>query len=99
MMAAGVSAEEIKTRGRWASDVYEIYCRVCERRLLEISELMSRVDTNPLIGQGDGFFEAFAGREQEEGEEMDETGDGEPQCDMASDDDEDDSDDSDFEDV
>ena len=61
MMAAGVSAEEIKTRGRWASDVYQIYCRVCEGRLLSVSVLMSKADTTQFIGRGDRFFNAMAG--------------------------------------
>ena len=61
MMAAGISAEEIKTRGRWASDVYQIYCRVCEGRLLEISRAMSNVRTDSFIGRGDSFFSFAAG--------------------------------------
>ena len=61
MMAAGISAEEIKTRGRWASDVYQIYCRVCEGRLLEISKAMSNVRTDSFIGRGDSFFSFAAG--------------------------------------
>lgn len=61
MMAAGVSAEEIKVMGRWASDVYQIYCRVCEGRLLHISQLMATADTTQFIGRGDSFFNAMAG--------------------------------------
>ena len=61
MMAAGVSAEEIKTRGRWASDVYQIYCRICEGRLLDVSVMMAKVDTTQFIGRGDAFFNAMAG--------------------------------------
>ena len=61
MLAAGISAEEIKIRGRWASDVYEIYCRLCQSRLLDISRKMSNVNTDVYIGRGEGFFDMAAG--------------------------------------
>ena len=61
MIAAGISAEEIKTRGRWASGVYQVYCRVCEGRLLEISRAMSNDRTDSFIGRGDSFFTFAAG--------------------------------------
>ena len=34
----GVTEEEIKTMGRWASDCYRIYCRLSKERLLELSQ-------------------------------------------------------------
>ena len=47
--------------GRWASDVYQVYCRVCEGRLLHISQLMATADTTQLIGRGGKVFSAMAG--------------------------------------
>ena len=71
MLAAGNSAEEIKIRGRWASDVYEIYCRVCESRLLEISSKMSNVNTDVFIGRGEGFFNMAAGTTHDANDNVD----------------------------
>ena len=80
MLAAGISAEEIKIRGRWASGVYEIYCRVCESRLLEISSKMSNVNTDVFIGRGEGFFNMAAGTTHDDdgndGAEVEGDGDG-----------------------
>ena len=106
MLAAGISAEEIKIRGRWASDVYEIYCRVCESRLLEISSKMSNVNTDVYIGRGEGFFNMAAGTTHDGGDvdlEFEGDGDGDTATaaveDPYSDDEicDDDDDDSDFE--
>ena len=60
LMAAGVDPSLIKNKGRWASDVYEVYCRVCKGRMLELSNLMSRADTNQWLSRNDGFFDTRA---------------------------------------
>ena len=62
-MSAGVDPSLIKNKGRWASDVYEIYCRVCKGKMLELSHLMSRADTNQWLSRNDGFFDTRAGCE------------------------------------
>ena len=38
LFSAGVTADEIKTMGRWASGVYIIYCRLSKERLLGLSK-------------------------------------------------------------
>ena len=63
LMAMGVDPSLIKNKGRWASDVYEIYCRVCKGKMLELSHLMSRADTNQWLSKNDGFFDTAAGCE------------------------------------
>ena len=63
LMSAGVDPSLIKNKGRWASDAYEIYCRVCKGRMLELSHLMSRADTNQWLSRNDGFFDTRAGCE------------------------------------
>jgi len=63
LMAMGVDPSLIKNKGRWASDVYEIYCRVCKGKMLELSHLMSRADTNQWLSKNDGFFDTSAGCE------------------------------------
>ena len=106
MLAAGISAEEIKIRGRWASGVYEIYCRVCESRLLEISSKMSNVNTDVFIGRGEGFFNMAAGttHDANDNDDLEVEGDGDGDTGVAVEDPysdmeiyDDDDDDSDFE--
>ena len=63
LLAANVDPSLIKNKGRWASDVYEIYCRVCKGKMLELSHLMSRADTNQWLSRNDGFFDNAAGCE------------------------------------
>ena len=63
IMAMGVGPSLIKNKGRWASGVYEIYCRVCKGKMLELSHLMSRADTNQWLSKNDGFFDTAAGCE------------------------------------
>ena len=62
-MAAGVGPSLIKNKGRWASDVYEIYCRVCKGKMLELPHLMSRADTTQWLSRNGGFFGTVAGCE------------------------------------
>ena len=63
LMAAGVGPSLIKNKGRWASDVYEVYCRVCKGKILELPHLMPRADTNQWLSRNDGFFDTAAGCE------------------------------------
>ena len=58
--------KDIKNMGRWASDVYLIYSRVCRKRLLTMSADLSRADTQQWLGAEDGFFDAKAGLAAEE---------------------------------
>ena len=53
----------IKNKGRWASDAYEIYCRVCKGKMLELPHLMSRADTDQWLSRNGGFFDTAAGCE------------------------------------
>ena len=57
LFAAGVTAEEIKTMGRWASDVYRIYCRLSKERLLDLSKRMSNASSTQFLNGADGFME------------------------------------------
>ena len=59
LFAAGVTAEEIKTMGRWASDVYQIYCRLSKERLLELSKRMGNVKSTQFLNGVDGFMESM----------------------------------------
>ena len=54
MFAAGVTAEEIKTMGRWSSDVYRIYCRLSKERLLQLSHRMSNSRATQFLNGADG---------------------------------------------
>ena len=69
IMAAGHSRQTIKNMGRWASDVYLIYARVCKDRLLEISGDLARTDTRQWLNAEDGFFDAEAGLDAAEAQD------------------------------
>ena len=60
LFAAGVTAEEIKTMGRWCSDVYRIYCRLSKERLLRLSHRMSNSRSTQFLNGADGFFNVGA---------------------------------------
>ena len=55
----GVTAEEIKTMGRWFSDVYRIYCRLSKERLLELSEKMGSARATQFVNGARGFFDTL----------------------------------------
>ena len=57
LFTAGVTADEIKTMGRWASDVYRIYCRLSKERLLDLSKRMSNASSTQFLNGADGFME------------------------------------------
>ena len=57
LFTAGVTADEIKTMGRWASDVYRIYCRLSKERLLDLSRRMSNSSATQFLNGADGFME------------------------------------------
>ena len=57
LFSAGVTAEEIKTMGRWASDVYRIYCRLSKERLLDLSKRMGNASSTQFLNGADGFME------------------------------------------
>ena len=64
LIAAGVDPSLIKNKGRWASGVYETYCRVCKGKMLELPHLMmSRADTNQWLSRNGSFFDTAAGCE------------------------------------
>ena len=55
----GVTADEIKTMGRWFSDVYRIYCRLSKERLLELSEKMGSARSTQFVNGARGFFDTL----------------------------------------
>ena len=57
LFSAGVTADEIKTMGRWASGVYRIYCRLSKERLLDLSKRMSNASSTQFLNGTDGFME------------------------------------------
>ena len=57
LFAAGVTTDKIKTMGRWASDVYRIYCRLSKERLLDLSKRMSNACATQFPNGADGFME------------------------------------------
>ena len=52
----GVTEEEIKTMGRWASDCYRIYCRLSKERLLELSPKMGSSQSSQFANGSRGFL-------------------------------------------
>ena len=56
---AGVTADEIKTMGRWCSAVYQIYCRLSKERLLELSQRMGNAKATQILNGADGFMESL----------------------------------------
>ena len=58
LFAVGVTADEIKTMGRWTSDVYITYCRLSKERLLDLSRRMSNSSSTQFLnGTKGGFME------------------------------------------
>ena len=57
LFTAGVTTDEIKTMGRWASGVYRIYCRLSKERLLDLSKRMSNASSTQFLNGADGFME------------------------------------------
>ena len=43
--------------GRWASDVYRIYCRLSKERLLDLSKRMGHASSTQFLNGADGFME------------------------------------------
>lgn len=76
LFRAGVTADEIKTMGRWASDVYQIYCRLSKERLLELSSKMGNVRATQFINGSVGFFDSLLDFEPVELAQAPEVGDG-----------------------
>ena len=60
-----VSPLDIQIMGRWASDIYKIYCRRCKGKLVSIHQLLAshRGDLDNV--ESDEFFDSFAGCEDE----------------------------------
>ena len=56
LFALGVTAEEIKTMGRWFSDCYRLYTRLTKERLLELSTKMGEATTTQFANGSRGFF-------------------------------------------
>ena len=52
----GVTEEEIKTMGRWASDYYRIYCRLSKERLLELPQKMGSSQSSQFANGSRGFL-------------------------------------------
>ena len=55
----GVTEEEIKTMGRWASDCYRIYCRLSKERLLELSQKMGSSQSSQFVNGSRGFLDTL----------------------------------------
>ena len=57
LFAAGVTADEIKTMGRWIFYVYRIYCRWSKERLLGLLKRMSNPSSTQFLNGAGGFME------------------------------------------
>jgi hypothetical protein len=77
LFAAGVTAEEIQTMGRWSSDVYKIYCRLSKERLLELSSRMSNARSSQFLNGELGFLTAAGAEQLLEVEEVEQSPPGE----------------------
>ena len=77
LFAAGVTAEEIQTMGRWSSDVYKIYCRLSKERLLELSSRMSNARSSQFLNGELGFLTADGAERLLEVEEVEQSPPGE----------------------
>ena len=78
LFAAGMTAEEIKTMGRWFSDVYRIYCRLSKERLLRLSHRMSNSRSTQFLNGVDGFFGTVAPAGELDLEEVEQQEPGQP---------------------
>jgi hypothetical protein len=78
LFAAGVTAEEIKTMGRWSSDVYRIYCRLSKERLLRLSHRMSNSRSTQFLNGADGFFSTTTPEAEQDLEEVEQQEQGQP---------------------
>ena len=76
--AAGVTAEKVKTMGRWFSDVYRIYCRLSKERLLRLSHRMSNSRSTQFLNGVDGFFGTVAPAGELDLEEVEQQEPGQP---------------------
>jgi hypothetical protein len=56
LFAMGVTAEEIKTMGRWFSDCYRLYTRLTKERLVELSTKVGEATTTQFANGPRGFF-------------------------------------------
>ena len=56
LFGMGVTEEEIKAMGRWASDCYRIYCRLSKERLLELSQKMGSSQPSQFVNGSQGFL-------------------------------------------
>ena len=78
LFAAGVTAEEIKTMGRWSSDVYRIYCRLSKERLLQLSHRMSNSRSTQFLNGADGFLSTATPAGEQDLEEVEQQEPGQP---------------------
>ena len=78
LFAAGVTAEEIKTMGRWSSDVYRIYCRLSKERLLQLSHRMSNSRSTQFLNGADGFLSTATPSGEQDLEEVEQQEPGQP---------------------
>ena len=78
LFAAGVTAEEIKTMGRWSSDVYRIYCRLSKERLLRLSHRMSNSRSTQFLNGADGFLSTATPAGEQDLEEVEQQEQGQP---------------------
>ena len=90
LFGAGVTAEEIKTMGRWSSDVYRIYCRLSKERLLRLSHRMSHSRATQFLNGADGFFNTGTPPGELDVEEVEQQQPGQPTLTDAEEDDGDD---------
>ena len=78
LLAAGVTAEEIRTMGRWVSGVYRIYCRLSKERLLRLSRRMGNSRSTQFLNGADGFFNTEAPAGELDLEEVEQQEQGQP---------------------
>ena len=57
LFSVGVTADEIKAMGRWASGVYRTYSRLSKGRLLDLPKRMSNASSTQFLNGTDGFME------------------------------------------
>ena len=70
LCAAGCSLEQIKTMGRWASDVAEVYERATTGGILNLGRQLDGADTRALEDADDSVFDSAAGVELDEAEQI-----------------------------
>jgi len=59
----GVSPLQIQIMGRWASDIYKIYCRRCKGKMISIHQILTSGTDDPDRVESDDWWDSFAAAE------------------------------------